>query len=69
MVKFDKYDYKDWHTFRIHKKTTITGAEFKMVCELHAKYYKHKFNKICTCNPKKINRWIKELNVIFNNGN
>ena len=69
MVKFNTYDFNDWQTFRISKKTTITREEFKMVCELHSRYYKHKFFQPCTCSPKTINKWIKELNVIWDNGN
>jgi hypothetical protein len=35
---------------------------------LHSEYYKHKFYEPCTCSPKTINKWIKELNVIWDNG-
>ena len=43
--------------------------EFTLVCKLHAKYYKHSYYKPCTCNPKTVNRWIKDLNLIWDNGN
>ncbi len=68
MVKFDRYDYKEWEAFRVSKRDTITKSEYEMVCNLHSKYYKHKFYKPCTCNPKEINKWIKDLNIIWNNG-
>jgi hypothetical protein len=68
MVKFNIYDFKDWEAFRLSKKSTISREEFKLVCELHAKYYKHKFYQPCTCSPKTINKWIQELNLIWNNG-
>ena len=68
MVKFNKYDFKDWEKFRLSKKSTISRAEYKMVCDLHSEYYKHKFYEPCTCSPKTINKWIKELNVIWDNG-
>ena len=69
MVKFNKDDYKDWKTFRISKSDTISNKEFTMVCNLHSTYYKHKFHKPCTCSPKTIKKWIKELNIIWDNGN
>ena len=70
MVKFDEDDYKDWEQFRLgENKDTITAKEFWLVCDLHAKYYKHKFYKPCTCDPKTVNKWIKELNLVWENGN
>ena len=68
MVKFEDADFKNWQHFREVKKSTLSDIEFKMICELHAKYYNHKFYKPCTCSPKKIKSWIKDLNVIWNNG-
>lgn len=49
-------------------KQHITNKEFELVCQLHAEYYKHSYYKPCTCNPKTIKNWIKDLNVIWNNG-
>jgi|TARA_R100001480_G_scaffold3916_1_gene10009 hypothetical protein len=68
MVKFNKNDFKDWGKFRLSERTTITREEFKLVCYLHSKYYLHKYNEPCTCSPKIINKWISELNAIWNNG-
>ena len=50
------------------KKQHLSAKEFELVCQLHAKYYKHKYHKPCTCNPKKIVQWIKDLNIIWDNG-
>tara|TARA_R110000787_G_scaffold67113_2_gene150391 strand:- start:2005 stop:2217 length:213 start_codon:yes stop_codon:yes gene_type:complete len=69
MVKFNNYDYKLWKAFRISKSDTLSPIEFRMVCLLHSQYYQHKYEKPCTCNPKKINKWIKDLNIIWDNGN
>ena len=49
-------------------KQHITNKEFELVCQLHAEYHKHNYYKPCTCNPKTIKQWIKDLNVIWNNG-
>ena len=68
MVKFKKEDFEDWSKFRLGTKQHLSAAEFELVCQLHAKYYKHQYHKPCTCNPKKIKLWIKELNIIWDNG-
>ena len=68
MVKFKKVDHEDWTIFRQGTKDVISATEFDLVCDLHAKYHKHSFYKPCTCNPKTINKWIADLNVIWNNG-
>ena len=68
MVKFKKLDYAKWETFRVGTKPHLDGAEFELVCKLHAEYYKHNYYKPCTCNPRTIKQWIKDLNVIWDNG-
>jgi len=68
MVKFNDYDYKLWKDFRISKSDTLSPTEFRMVCLIHSQYYQHKYEEPCTCNPKKINKWIKDLNIIWDNG-
>jgi len=68
MVKLNEKDFKQWDKFRRSKRDTLTGAEFKMVSDLHSKYYNHKFYLPCTCNPNTIKRWIKDINLLFDNG-
>lgn len=61
----DKIDKKDWEKFRSSPKNVLSKEEFTMICELHAKYFKHSFYKPCTCSPKKIKSWIAQLNDIY----
>ena len=68
MVTFEETDFNLWTVFRMGTKQHISAKEFELVCKLHAKYYKHRFYKPCTCSPKTVNRWIKDLNVIWDNG-
>ena len=68
MVKFNKQDYAKWENFRMGTKSYLEPREFELVCKLHAEYHKHNYYKPCTCNPKTIKQWIKDLNVIWNNG-
>ena len=68
MVNFEKNDKRDWDKFRMGKNDVISAAEFDLVCNLHSKYYLHTYYKPCTCSPKTINKWIKDLNIIWDNG-
>ena len=61
----DKLDRLDWEKFRSSQKNSLSKEEFALVCELHAKYFKHNFYKPCTCSPKKIKSWIAQLNDIY----
>jgi len=66
MVKFNETDYEDWTNFRNAKnKDVISPKEFELVCYLHARYFKHTYYKPCTCSPTTINKWIKDLNLLW----
>lgn len=69
MVKFSKEDFEIWSEFRNEKSKTLHPKEYKLICEFHSIYYKHRYFEPCTCSPKTIKKWIKELNVIWDNGN
>ncbi len=69
MVKFSKEDFGIWSEFRNEKRNTLTAKEYDTICKLHSVYYKHRFFLPCTCSPKTIKKWIKDLNVIWDNGN
>tara|TARA_R100000541_G_scaffold39126_3_gene46943 strand:+ start:4341 stop:4559 length:219 start_codon:yes stop_codon:yes gene_type:complete len=68
MVKFETNEFREWEQFRMGTNDVISNKEFELVCHLHSKYHKHSFYKPCTCNPKVINQWIKDLNIIWDNG-
>jgi|TARA_R110002012_G_scaffold41356_2_gene113245 hypothetical protein len=67
-IKFKKEDYDKWTKFRNSSRSTISGREFDLVCDLHSRYKKHSFYKPCTCNPREIKRWITDLNNIYKEG-
>ena len=62
----DRKDYFLWKDFRSKDGQQLTTEEFKLICELHAKYQKHTYYEPCTCSPKTIIQWIQHLNVKFN---
>jgi hypothetical protein len=62
MVEEDK---KRWLEFTNRKKQNeLNRDQIELICELHAKYYKHKYNEPCTCNGSIYKKWIAELNKI-----
>lgn len=68
MVRFNSADYEQWTQFRMVDNSVITKKELEMVSYLHSQYYKHSYYIPCTCSPKTINRWIKDLNIVWDNG-
>lgn len=64
-IKMEKLDRVDWEHFRSDVSTKLTQDQFQLVCELHAKYFKHRFYKPCTCSPRVINTWIAQLNDLY----
>ena len=55
-----------WQEVRSRITTKMSNADFLILCELHAKYFNHKYIKICTCSKAKIRKWIIELNNELN---
>ena len=55
-----------WQDVRSRITTKMSNADFLILCELHAKYFNHKYIKICTCSKAKIRKWIIELNNELN---
>ena len=68
LSKMSKEDYQSWTEFRTNTSDTIRKEECEMVCQFHAKYYKHSFYKPCTCSPRTINKWIAMLNDVYAKG-
>ena len=62
MVKEDRLD---WYKFLAEVKHSLNRDQFQLVCELHAKYFNHKFYKPCTCSPKTIKQWINDITKLY----
>lgn len=66
--KMNDADYQDWTKFRSNTSSKLRKGEYELICQLHAKYYKHSYYKPCTCSPRTINKWIAQLNDIYAKG-
>ena len=65
LEKLDKSDYDKWTVFLSSTKDRLDNKEFEMVCQLHARYFNHKYYKPCTCNPKTVLKWIKQITDLY----
>lgn len=58
-------DLEKWLEFTNRpKQNDLDKEQIDLVCNLHAKYYKHSFKKPCTCNGAIYRRWIQDLNKL-----
>ena len=54
-----------WSDFRKGKKQYLQNDEYRIICELHAKYFNHKLKYVCKCSPKSIQKYIDDLNEYY----
>lgn len=58
-------DYEYWTKFRANTSSRITMLELKTLSKMHAHYFKHKYVIPCSCNKKKIQKYITDLNKLY----
>jgi len=61
----NKKDYQYWTKFRASKSTSITKEEYTTICRMHAEFKKHAYFEPCKCSPKGIQRFIDDINKIY----
>jgi len=61
----EKIDRDNWKQFKVEVKDKLSQDQYKLLCELHAKYYKHKYSEPCSCNPKRLIQWIADIDKIY----
>ena len=71
-VQMVKVDYDQWTSFKGVKNNTIAKHELSLIEVLHAKYFDHPRESLCTCRGEhiigRIQECVDELNVIYENG-
>ena len=50
-----------WNEVRKRITTVMSRQDYKIVCQLHSKYYNHKYKEPCTCNKKRVRQWISDI--------
>ena len=51
-----------WNGVKHRITSKISNQDFKTMCKLHAKYFNHTYQEICTCDKRKLRQWIFQLN-------
>mgnify|MGYP001120901742 CR=1 FL=1 len=54
-------EYLLWQDVKSRITSKMNRNDYKILCELHSELFKHKYYEPCTCSPKKIRQWIKEV--------
>tara|TARA_R110000868_G_scaffold392431_1_gene663053 strand:- start:3197 stop:3418 length:222 start_codon:yes stop_codon:yes gene_type:complete len=68
-IKLSKLDYSEWKKFREGSGSVISHNEYILLCEMHSKYFEHKmYRPSKCCGQKTLNKWISELNIIYQKG-
>lgn len=58
-------DIEWWEQFRKTKSTKLLRSELEEIARMHSEYFEHKYHVPCGCSPKKIQKWIDDLNAIY----
>jgi hypothetical protein len=61
----NKDDILIWQDFKENVRNKLTPEYRKILCELHAKYFNHRYYEPCTCNGKIYKQWINQLNKLY----
>lgn len=59
-------DKEAWIDFKATVTSKLNQKQFKLLCDLHAKYYKHRYYEPCSCRPKEIRMWIADIERLYN---
>jgi len=68
MVKEDLIRWKDFQEngYPFEKlKRKDEERYVKLICEIHAKLFNHKYKVPCTCNGVVYRRWVEEINKLI----
>jgi len=59
-------DKEIWIDFKANVSNKLIPEYRKILCNLHAKYYNHKYHEPCSCNGKIYRMWIEDMDRIYN---
>lgn len=59
-------DQEAWIDFKANVTTKLTKDQYRLLCTLHARYFNHKYHEPCSCKPKILVMWIKDIDNIYN---
>jgi hypothetical protein len=54
-------DIQTWTEVRARIIGKITHPDFQILCQLHSKYFNHRYKEPCKCNKQNIRNWISDV--------
>ena len=66
MVDDLQLDKQTWLEVKSRIVNKITNTDYKILCQLHSKYFNHKYKEPCTCNKENLRNWIKDVDNKLN---
>lgn len=61
----EKIDRDKWKQFKAEVKDKLNKEQYKLLMQLHSKYYNHKYVDLCSCNPARLVQWIADIDKIY----
>jgi len=61
----EQIDRDNWKQFKAEVKDKLSQDQYKLLMQLHSKYYNHKYTNLCSCNPKRLIQWIADIDKIY----
>ena len=61
----EKIDRDNWKQFKAEVKDKLNKEQYKLLMQLHSKYYNHKYVDLCSCNPARLVQWIADIDKIY----
>jgi hypothetical protein len=55
-------DKIEWQEISLRSTHKLSNEDFRVMCQLHSKYFNHRYNEPCTCNKSTLRNWIEQLN-------
>ena len=59
-------DREAWIDFKANVAGKLSQPQYKLLCQLHARYYNHRYHEPCSCRPKELVMWIADIDRIYN---
>jgi hypothetical protein len=66
MVDDLKLDIQTWQEVKLRSTSTMKNSDYKILCQLHSKYYNHRYKEPCTCNKQNLRNWINDVDNKLN---
>ncbi len=63
--KMTKEQRDRWKPYAKILSGNMTPKHYKLICELHADLYAHKYHEPCGCSPKRLRKWVDQINEIY----